>query len=36
MRVVDIDSEDAFDKTIQSASGALVVVDYYDYVVRPV
>jgi thioredoxin 1 len=28
MRVVDIDSEDAFDKTIQSASGALVVVDY--------
>ena len=28
MRVVDIDSEAAFDKTIQSASGALVVVDY--------
>lgn len=28
MRVVDIDSEAAFDKTIQSANGALVVVDY--------
>lgn len=28
MRVVDIDSEDAFDKTIKSADGALVVVDY--------
>mmetsp|Transcript_20863 Transcript_20863/g.34484 ORF Transcript_20863/g.34484 Transcript_20863/m.34484 type:complete len:151 (+) Transcript_20863:108-560(+) len=28
MSVVDIDSEAAFDKTIQSAAGALVVVDY--------
>ena len=28
MRVVDIDSPDAFDKTIESAGGALVVVDY--------
>jgi thioredoxin 1 len=28
MRVVDIDSTDAFDKTIESAGGALVVVDY--------
>ena len=28
MSVVDIDSEDAFDKTITSAAGALVVVDY--------
>mmetsp|Transcript_27509 Transcript_27509/g.40646 ORF Transcript_27509/g.40646 Transcript_27509/m.40646 type:complete len:151 (-) Transcript_27509:1346-1798(-) len=28
MKVVDIDSETAFDKTIESASGALVVVDY--------
>lgn len=28
MRVVDIDSEDAFDKTIKSADGALVIVDY--------
>ena len=28
MRVVDIDSEAAFDNTIQKASGALVVVDY--------
>ena len=28
MRVVDIDSPDAFDKTIQSAGPALVVVDY--------
>lgn len=26
--VVDIDSEAAFDKTIQSAGGALVIVDY--------
>jgi len=28
MKVVDIDSETAFDKTIQSAAGSLVVVDY--------
>lgn len=28
MRVVEIDSPDAFDKTIESAGGALVVVDY--------
>jgi len=28
MRVVDIDSEDAFDKTIKSAGSALVVIDY--------
>jgi len=28
MRVVDISSEDAFDKTISSAGSALVVVDY--------
>ena len=28
MRVVDIDSEDAFDKTISSAGSSLVVVDY--------
>ena len=28
MRVVDIESPDAFDKTIESAGGALVVVDY--------
>eukprot|EP00567_Pseudictyota_dubia_P004438 CAMPEP_0197438762 /NCGR_PEP_ID=MMETSP1175-20131217/5670_1 /TAXON_ID=1003142 /ORGANISM="Triceratium dubium, Strain CCMP147" /LENGTH=153 /DNA_ID=CAMNT_0042968557 /DNA_START=107 /DNA_END=568 /DNA_ORIENTATION=- len=28
MRVVDIDSPEAFDKTIESAAGALVVVDY--------
>lgn len=28
MRVVDIDSPDAFDKTIESAGGALVVIDY--------
>lgn len=28
MRVVDIDSPEAFDKTIESAGGSLVVVDY--------
>lgn len=28
MRVVDIDSESAFDKTVKSAGDALVVVDY--------
>lgn len=28
MKVVDIDSEAAFDKTIQNAGGALVVIDY--------
>ena len=28
MRVVDIDSEEAFDKTISSAGDNLVVVDY--------
>lgn len=28
MKVVDIDSEAAFDKTVQSAGGSLVVVDY--------
>lgn len=28
MKVVDIDSETAFDNTIQSAAGSLVVVDY--------
>eukprot|EP00979_Chaetoceros_neogracilis_P008385 scaffold1862_cov268-Chaetoceros_neogracile.AAC.50 len=28
MRVVDIDSEDAFDKTVSSAGASLVVVDY--------
>jgi thioredoxin 1 len=28
MKVVDIDSEAAFDKTISSAGSALVVVDY--------
>ncbi len=28
MRVVEIDSEDAFDKTISSAGSSLVVVDY--------
>lgn len=28
MKVVDIDSEDAFDKTIKSAGSSLVVVDY--------
>jgi len=28
MSVVDIDSEEAFDNTVQSAAGALVVVDY--------
>jgi hypothetical protein len=28
MKVVDIDSEAAFDKTISNAGGALVVIDY--------
>ena len=28
MRVIDIDSPDAFDKTIESAGSALVVIDY--------
>lgn len=28
MKVVDVDSEAAFDKTIQNAGGALVVIDY--------